>query len=128
MRYLAVVQIIVLLRWTQSLQRDFKAVEATYGDTVLHRTIAKTYVGKLLKNARIVRFLSGKSIWGNSNESWLPNRCNRAAEVSSDEVRGRCRGKRTLAELRAGGALKVRDGLHFLPFFGGEVGGARHQW
>jgi hypothetical protein len=40
------------------VSRDFKAVETTYGETVLHLTLAKTYLGKLLANARVSKFLS----------------------------------------------------------------------
>ena len=43
-----------------AVSRDFKAVEATYGETVLHLTLAKTYLGKLLGNARVGKFLASR--------------------------------------------------------------------
>lgn len=44
----------------ETLEHDFKAVEESYGQNVLHLTLARGYVKKLLENARIVRFLSGR--------------------------------------------------------------------
>lgn len=44
----------------ESLERDFKAVEESYGENVLHLTLARGYVKKLLENAKVVRFLSSK--------------------------------------------------------------------
>jgi len=40
-----------------TVSRDFKAVEATYGETVLHLTFARNYVASLLGNAKVSRFL-----------------------------------------------------------------------
>jgi ParB-like chromosome segregation protein Spo0J len=40
-----------------SLQQDFKAVEATYGDDVLNLVIASGFVSKLLGNRKIERYL-----------------------------------------------------------------------
>lgn len=40
------------------VSRDFKAVEATYGETVFNLTLARTYIGKLLKNPKVTRFLA----------------------------------------------------------------------
>jgi ParB-like chromosome segregation protein Spo0J len=42
----------------ESLQRDFKAFEENYGENTLNLTLACRYVGKLLQNAKVVRFLS----------------------------------------------------------------------
>lgn len=39
------------------VSRDFKAIEATYGDTVLHLTLARNDVASLLGNAKVSRFL-----------------------------------------------------------------------
>ena len=39
------------------VSRDFKAVEATYGETVLHLTVARNYVASLLGNPKVSRFL-----------------------------------------------------------------------
>ena len=39
------------------VSRDFKAVEATYGETVLHLTLGRNYVASLLANAKVSRFL-----------------------------------------------------------------------
>jgi len=44
-------------REMETLQRDFKAVEASYGDDVLHLVIATGYLGKLVGNAAIARYL-----------------------------------------------------------------------
>jgi len=41
----------------EMLQRDFKAVEAGYGQNVLHLTLARAYIRKLLENANVARFL-----------------------------------------------------------------------
>jgi len=43
----------------ETLERDLKAVERTYGDNMLNLTLARGYVKKLLDNARVVRFLNG---------------------------------------------------------------------
>jgi ParB-like chromosome segregation protein Spo0J len=42
----------------ESLQRDFKAVEDTYAENMLTLTVARSYIKKLLKNAKVVRFIS----------------------------------------------------------------------
>jgi hypothetical protein len=44
----------------ETLERDFKAVEESYGDNMLNLTLARGYVKKLLENAKVVRFLSSK--------------------------------------------------------------------
>ncbi len=41
-----------------TISGDFKAIEATYGETVLNLTLAKNYVVSLLGNAKISRFLA----------------------------------------------------------------------
>jgi hypothetical protein len=41
-----------------ALQTQVKSVEETYGIDNLHLTFARGYLGKLLANARIVRWLS----------------------------------------------------------------------
>ena len=41
-----------------TLERDFKAVETSYGQNVLHLTLAGTYIRSLLANAHVARFLS----------------------------------------------------------------------
>ena len=43
----------------ETLERDLKAVERSYGDNMLNLTLARGYVKKLLDNAKIVRFLNG---------------------------------------------------------------------
>ena len=45
-------------REMESLQRDFKAVEASYGDDVLQLVIATGYLAKLVGNPEIERYLS----------------------------------------------------------------------
>jgi len=42
----------------ESLQRDFKSVEATYTANMMSLTISRTYIKKLLENAQIIRFLN----------------------------------------------------------------------
>lgn len=44
-------------REMESLQRDFKAVETSYGDDVLNLVIASGYLSKLIGNRKIERFL-----------------------------------------------------------------------
>lgn len=41
-----------------SLQRDFKEVEASYGDDVLHLVVASGYLTKLTSNAEISAYLA----------------------------------------------------------------------
>ncbi|MDE3067513.1 MAG: ParB N-terminal domain-containing protein [Verrucomicrobiota bacterium] len=43
----------------ESLERDLKAVEETYGENMLVLTVARGYIKKLLENAKVVRFLNG---------------------------------------------------------------------
>jgi ParB-like chromosome segregation protein Spo0J len=50
-------QIARMEREMNALQQDFKAVEASYGDDVLHLVIASGYLTKLVSNAEIGRFL-----------------------------------------------------------------------
>lgn len=47
-----------LERELATLQVQIKAVEETYGVDNLHLTVAKAYVGKLLSNAQVVRWLA----------------------------------------------------------------------
>jgi hypothetical protein len=47
-----------LEREMESLEKDFKAVETTYTDNMMNLTLARTYIKNLLKNAKVVRFLS----------------------------------------------------------------------
>jgi ParB-like chromosome segregation protein Spo0J len=44
-------------REMEGLQREFKAVEASYGDSVLNLVVASGYLAKLLGNPRIGRYL-----------------------------------------------------------------------
>jgi ParB-like chromosome segregation protein Spo0J len=41
----------------ESVQADFKAVEKTFGDTVLQLVVATGYIGSLIRNAEIGRFM-----------------------------------------------------------------------
>jgi hypothetical protein len=45
-------------REMMELRRNFKVIEETHGENVLHLTLATGYLKKLLNNARIVRHLS----------------------------------------------------------------------
>ena len=42
----------------ETLERDLKAVERSYGDNMLNLTCARGYIKKLLDNAKVVRFLN----------------------------------------------------------------------
>ena len=44
-------------REMDGLQREFKVVAASYGDTVLHLVVASGYVSSLIGNPRVSRFL-----------------------------------------------------------------------
>ena len=41
-----------------SLQREFRLIEENYGSDVLNLTLTKAYLGTLLGNARVVRYLA----------------------------------------------------------------------
>ena len=41
----------------EMLARDFKAVETSYGQNVLHLTLARAYIRKLLESVPVARFL-----------------------------------------------------------------------
>jgi len=43
-----------------SLTQDFKALEASYGDDVLHLVIASGYLSRLVNNAEVERYLRGR--------------------------------------------------------------------
>jgi ParB-like chromosome segregation protein Spo0J len=45
-------------REMETLQNDFKSVEASYGDDVLHLVIASGYLSKLIGNSETARYLS----------------------------------------------------------------------
>ena len=42
----------------ESLEKDFKSVEANYTENMMNLTLVRTYIKNLLKNAKVVRFLS----------------------------------------------------------------------
>jgi hypothetical protein len=44
-------------REMEGLQREFKAVEASYGDSVLNLVVASGYLAQLIGNPRISRYL-----------------------------------------------------------------------
>ena len=41
-----------------SLQREYRLIEENYGTDVLNLTLAKGYLGTLLGNARVVRYMA----------------------------------------------------------------------
>ena len=43
----------------ETVERDLKAVEESYGENILNLTCARGYIKKLLDNAKVVRFLNG---------------------------------------------------------------------
>jgi ParB-like chromosome segregation protein Spo0J len=51
-------KIALMRRESENLEREFRAVEATYGADHLDLVLAIGYVGRLLSNARIVRYLA----------------------------------------------------------------------
>jgi hypothetical protein len=51
-------QIEVMQRESENLDREFKSVEQSYGEDQLDLVVAIGYVGKLLGNARVVRYLA----------------------------------------------------------------------
>ena len=55
---LSVEQMARMEREMATLQQDFKEVEASYGDDVLHLVIATSYLAKLLENPTISRYLA----------------------------------------------------------------------
>ena len=42
----------------EGLQREFKAVETSYGDSVLELVVASGYLAKLIGNPRMSRYLA----------------------------------------------------------------------
>lgn len=46
-------------REMESLEQDFKSVEASYTENMMTLTLARGYIRKLLENVRVVRFLTG---------------------------------------------------------------------
>jgi hypothetical protein len=44
-------------RELKTVQNDFKAIESSYGENVLHLVIATSYLSKLIGNARVARYL-----------------------------------------------------------------------
>jgi hypothetical protein len=51
-------QIAKMEKEMDSLQRDLKLIEASYGNEVLNLVLARGYLAKLLGNARVVRYLA----------------------------------------------------------------------
>lgn len=47
-------------REMETLQRDFKSFETSYGDDVLDLVVATSYLSKLVGNAEIQRYLAGR--------------------------------------------------------------------
>ena len=43
----------------ETIERDLKAVEASYGENMLNLTVARGYIKRLLENVKVVKFLSG---------------------------------------------------------------------
>ena len=44
----------------ETLHRDFKSIEASYGENMLNLTVARGYVRKLFENSRIIRYLQSR--------------------------------------------------------------------
>jgi thiamine biosynthesis protein ThiC len=42
----------------ESLERDLRGVEDSYGENMLNLTLARGYIKKLLDNSKVVRFLT----------------------------------------------------------------------
>jgi ParB-like chromosome segregation protein Spo0J len=56
-RGLSAEQIARMEREMAGLEREFKAVAASYGDTVLNLVVASSYVSQLIGNPRVIRYL-----------------------------------------------------------------------
>ena len=52
-------QIAKLEKEMESLERDLKSVEESYGENMLNLTCARGHIKKLLENVKVVRFLNG---------------------------------------------------------------------
>jgi hypothetical protein len=63
-----------------NLQSQIKSFEETYGVDNLHLTVAKGYVGKLLANARVVRWF--RSIVTNTSVSFRQSRRFKVSEAA----------------------------------------------
>jgi hypothetical protein len=61
-RGLAADQMALMEREMETLQRDFKLAEQTYGTDHLELTLASRYVSVLLGNARVVRYLAQRHV------------------------------------------------------------------
>lgn len=44
----------------ESIEKDFKGLEESYGETVINLTVAKRYITKLIENTKVQRFLSSR--------------------------------------------------------------------
>lgn len=51
-------QIAKMEREIESISREFRSVESTYGETVFELTLARGYVAKLMRNAAVAEFLA----------------------------------------------------------------------
>jgi hypothetical protein len=43
----------------ESIERDLKAVEVSYGENMLNLTVVRGFIRRILENAKVVRFLNG---------------------------------------------------------------------
>jgi sugar-specific transcriptional regulator TrmB len=43
----------------ETIERDLKAVEKSYGENMLSLTVIRGYIKRLLENAKVVKFLTG---------------------------------------------------------------------
>jgi RepB plasmid partitioning protein len=57
-RGLTAEQIARMEREMEGLEREFNAVAASYGDTVLNLVVASSYVSQLIGNPRVIRYLA----------------------------------------------------------------------
>jgi len=44
----------------ESIEKDFKGLEESYGETVINLTLAQRYIKKLIENPRVLRFMNSK--------------------------------------------------------------------
>jgi hypothetical protein len=44
----------------ETLHRDFKSIEASYGENMLNLTVARGYVRKLFENSKVTKFLKSR--------------------------------------------------------------------
>ena len=55
----------------ETIERDLKTVESSYGENMLNLTVARGYIKRLLENAKVVKFLAGNYRDWRVKRSWV---------------------------------------------------------